>query len=161
MGRLEVTSEKVSKRTSSSWLLKGKILRLTDLDVIVDMRSVVEQVLQQVVPVLLLAPLLQTPQDVLEILRQPRAFLSQPGGPAVRSPTRLQDVAVDDDIDHTRDLVLRGEFAGLQGADGLRDLDSLLLGREFGLDLGLRGEVRSDRGGEKGSGFGRHCGCGL
>ena len=101
--------------------------RLTDFNVNVDLRSVVEQVLQQVIAVLLLAPLLDGPQDVLEILGDPRSLLTQSSGSAVDTASRFQDVALENDIDHARELVLRRELSGLQGTDRLGNLDTLRL----------------------------------
>ena len=116
-----------------------------------------EQVLQQVIAVLLLTPLLDGPQDVLEVLGDPRSLFTQSSGSAVDTTSRLQDVALKNDIDHARELVLRGELAGLQGTDRLGNLDTLRFGREFGLNLGPRRELLTNSGREERLGFG-HCG---
>lgn len=127
---------------------------LTDVDVQVRGGGVVEQVLQQIIPILLLPPLLHRPQDILHILQNPTPLLPQPRGPRARSTRSFENIRGDDKVDEFGDLVLRGEFTGLERAEGLGELDALGFGGEGGLDLGAGGEVVADGLGEEGLGFG-------
>lgn len=133
-----------------------------------------EKVLQEIITVLLVSPDFGGPQDILDVLEDPLAVVTETCGSGVGSTGRLECVGIDDEFEEFGKLLLRSapgqlsagrgngrenvdirELASREGTASFGDLDSLALGREVVLDLPTGREGTVDGAGQEGRSF-RH-----